>query len=87
MVPLANYLRPDDTYYVLRKIHEGTYRNHSNVDSLSLKVLLVGYSWPTIKGDTKKFTTKYDKCQCFTYQLCQSIKMMHVIVAPWTFMK
>ncbi|XP_070015940.1 uncharacterized protein [Nicotiana sylvestris] len=61
--PLAVWLGPGDTDYVLREIHEGTCRNHSNVESLVRKIIRAGYYWDSMEKDTKEFVKKYDKCQ------------------------
>nr|XP_033511174.1 uncharacterized protein LOC117275929 [Nicotiana tomentosiformis] len=41
--PLAICLRPRDSEYVMREIHEGTCRNHSDAESLVRKIIRAGY--------------------------------------------
>ncbi|XP_070025842.1 uncharacterized protein [Nicotiana sylvestris] len=53
--PLAVFLGPGDTDYVLREIYEGTYGNHSGTDSLVRKVIRAGYYWDNMEKDTKEF--------------------------------
>ncbi|XP_070054270.1 uncharacterized protein [Nicotiana tomentosiformis] len=61
--PLAIFLGPGDTDYILWEIHEGTCRNHSDVESLVHKVIRAGYNWADMEKDTKEFVRKCDKCQ------------------------
>nr|XP_009770613.1 PREDICTED: uncharacterized protein LOC104221283 [Nicotiana sylvestris] len=60
--PLAIFLGPGDTDYVLREIYEGTYGNYSGAESLVHKVIRAGYYWADMEKDTKEFVRKCDKC-------------------------
>jgi len=61
--PLAIYLGPGDTEYILREVHEGTCRNHSGTKSLVRKVIRAGYYWIDMEKDAKEFVRKCDECQ------------------------
>ncbi|XP_070022806.1 uncharacterized protein [Nicotiana sylvestris] len=61
--PLAKYLGPGDTDYVLREIHEGTCGNHSGAESLVHKIIRAGYYWADMEKETKEFVRKCDKSQ------------------------
>ncbi|XP_070026072.1 uncharacterized protein [Nicotiana sylvestris] len=52
--PMAVFLGPGDTDYVLREIYEGTCGNHSGADSLVYKVINE-YYWDNMEKDTKEF--------------------------------
>ena len=41
--PYLRCLAPDESNYVLRKVHEGAYENHSGVSALVHKVVCAGY--------------------------------------------
>ena len=41
--PYLRYLAPDEANYVLRKVHEGVYGNHSRARSLIHKVVRARY--------------------------------------------
>ncbi|XP_019246363.1 PREDICTED: uncharacterized protein LOC109226013 [Nicotiana attenuata] len=53
--PLAIFLGPGNTKYVLREINEGTCGNHSGADSLVRKVIQVGYYWDSMEKDAREF--------------------------------
>nr|XP_009586934.1 uncharacterized protein LOC104084715 [Nicotiana tomentosiformis] len=59
--PLARCLGTSKVDYVMREVHEGVCGNHSGADFLVLKLVRVGYYWPRMEQDTKKFVQKYDK--------------------------
>nr|XP_016435062.1 PREDICTED: uncharacterized protein LOC107761342 [Nicotiana tabacum] len=59
--PLTICLRPGDTEYVMREIHEGTYGNHSSAESLVRKIIRAGYYWIDMEKDTKEFVRKCDE--------------------------
>ncbi|XP_057734367.1 uncharacterized protein LOC130949742 [Arachis stenosperma] len=61
--PLLKYLRPDETDYVLREVLEGCCGHHIGGRSLARKIIRVGYYWPTMMSDARKFVKKCKKCQ------------------------
>ena len=59
-MPLLKCVTPSEVKYIMREIHERTYRNHAGGQSLAFKALKQGYYWPTIKTDNMEYTRKYD---------------------------
>jgi len=59
-------LNLDETFYVLRDIHEGAYENHSRVKSLAYKMIHARYYWPSIQADAKAYVKACDKCQRYS---------------------
>nr|XP_009603444.1 uncharacterized protein LOC104098424 [Nicotiana tomentosiformis] len=56
--PLARCLGPGETEYTLREVHEGTYGNHSGVESLVRKLIRADYYWTKMEKDAKDFVRK-----------------------------
>ncbi|XP_057733107.1 uncharacterized protein LOC130948405 [Arachis stenosperma] len=61
--PLLKCLRPDQTDYVLREVHEGCCGHHIVGRSLARKIIRAGYYWPTMMSDAQEFVKKCKKCQ------------------------
>ena len=59
---LLKCVAPSEVEYIMRKIHEGLYRNHVGGLSLAFKTLRQGYYRPIIKADCMNFARKCDKC-------------------------
>ena len=57
-MPLLKCATPSEVKYIIREIHEGTYKKHAGGQSLAFKCY-----WPTMKMDCMEYTRKYDKCQ------------------------
>lgn len=55
---LQRFLEKDESNMVLRDVHEGECGNHTNRRNLSLKILRMGYYWPTVIQDTLEYTKK-----------------------------
>ncbi|XP_025636239.1 uncharacterized protein [Arachis hypogaea] len=53
--PLLKCLRPDQTDYVLREVHEGCCSHHIGGKALARKLIRAGYYWPSIMADSKEF--------------------------------
>ena len=60
---LLKCLRPTDTDYALREVHELIYENYLGGKSLAYKVLRQGYCWPTMKKDAAELVRRYELCQ------------------------
>eukprot|EP00253_Pinus_taeda_P033683 PITA_33683 len=56
-------IREDEIFDILKACHEGPCRGHFAEKRTSHKVLQIGYYWPTIFKDVKKFTQACDSCQ------------------------
>ncbi|XP_074362102.1 uncharacterized protein LOC141702305 [Apium graveolens] len=61
---LQRCLHKEVVVSVLREVHEGECGNHTAGRNLSLKVLRMGYYWPTLRQDAIDFVKKCDACQC-----------------------
>ncbi|XP_016195328.1 uncharacterized protein LOC107636324 [Arachis ipaensis] len=61
--PLLKCLHPDQTDYVLRKVHEGCCGHHIGGKSLARKLIRAGYYWPSMMKDSREFVRKCVKCQ------------------------
>ncbi|XP_070032889.1 uncharacterized protein [Nicotiana tomentosiformis] len=85
--PLAICLGPGDTEYILCEIYEGTCGNHSGADSLVHKIIRAGYYWIDMDKDSREFVRKCDKCQRHAPMIHQPGELIHLVLAPWTFMK
>ena len=62
-MPFLKYATPSEVKYIMREIHEGTYRNHVGGQSLAFKAPRQGYYRPTIKADCMEYPYKYNKRQ------------------------
>lgn len=62
--PLARCVKPGETKFVIKEVHEGVCDNHSGEDSLILKIIGAGYSWTQMEQDGHS-SKKCDKCQHF----------------------
>nr|XP_009775766.1 PREDICTED: uncharacterized protein LOC104225621 [Nicotiana sylvestris] len=60
--PLTKCLRPGETEYALRDVHEGTCKNHSGAESLVRKLIRAGYYWNKMEKDAKDLICKCDDC-------------------------
>nr|XP_025611622.1 uncharacterized protein LOC112704975 [Arachis hypogaea] len=58
--PLLKCLRPDQTDYVLKEVHEGCCGHHIGGKALARKLIRAGYYWLTIMKDSKDFMRKFD---------------------------
>ncbi|XP_057721018.1 uncharacterized protein LOC130935331 [Arachis stenosperma] len=61
--PLLKCLRPDQTDYVLREVHEGCCGHHIGGKALARKLIRAGYYWPSMMADSKEFVKRCVKCQ------------------------
>ncbi|XP_042400865.1 uncharacterized protein LOC121990876 [Zingiber officinale] len=61
--PLLKCLGVEEADQALREIHLGCCGNHVGGRTLSRKVLLAGYFWPTLQRDAHKLANTYLSCQ------------------------
>ncbi|KAK0571055.1 hypothetical protein LWI29_010371 [Acer saccharum] len=54
-LPFLRCLHPDDAKWALDEVHLGDCGNHVSGERLAYQVLRMGYYWPTIHQDAKKF--------------------------------
>ncbi|XP_070003533.1 uncharacterized protein [Nicotiana sylvestris] len=85
--PLARCLRPSQTEYVMREIHEGYYGNHTGGRSLVRTIIRAGYYWPKMEEEAENVVAKYDKCQRYDNNMHRPVELLHPVITPWPFMK
>jgi hypothetical protein len=84
---LQRCLDNKEAEHVLRDLHEGECGNHTGGRNLSLKVLRMGYYWPTVKKDVVDYVRKCDACQRHAPVIHQPSEQMHPSIPSWPFMK
>jgi len=62
---LLNCLTMNETNNIMREFHAGDCGGHLYLKSTANKILMVGYYWPSLFADVKKFVVSYHKCQIF----------------------
>lgn len=62
---LLKILKPSESDYVIKEIHEGICGIHVGGRAMASKVIRAGYYWSTNKQDCVEFVRKCKKCQCF----------------------
>ncbi|XP_057826901.1 uncharacterized protein LOC131038479 [Cryptomeria japonica] len=53
----------DETYDILHSSHDKPCGGHFAAKRTTLKILTIGYYWPTLHKDAVKYTRKCDRCQ------------------------
>ncbi|XP_072062145.1 uncharacterized protein [Arachis hypogaea] len=61
--PLLKCVKPGDTEYILREIHEGCCGHHIGGKTLAQRIIRAGYFWPTVIRDSMQLVKNCDKCQ------------------------
>ena len=56
-------LPEDEVYTVLHHYHFSTYDGYFGLDKTIIKVLQVGFCWPTLFKDERNFVMNCDRCQ------------------------
>ena len=56
-------VREDETYDILHACHNEPCGGHFAAKRTALKILTIGYYWPTLHKDATNYTRKCDKCQ------------------------
>lgn len=78
-------LREDETYDILHACHEKPCGDHFDNKNTTLKILNIGYYWPTLQKGATQYTKICDKCQ----RMGQPIKIdemplqPQIVVAPF----
>ena len=63
---LLRCVEKHEAYALMKEIHEGTFRNHTNGHTMARKILKVGYYWMTMEADCYHYTKTCHKCQIYT---------------------
>lgn len=82
---LLRYLIEDEIATSLQQDHEGYYGGHFHAKSLYIKILRIGYYWPTMEEDCHALVKTYVKCQKHINLEKQPTQELHSIVSPWSF--
>ena len=80
--PYLRCLGNEETDYVMKGVHEGICRNHSESRSLVHKLVRAGYYWPTIQVDAEGYVKACDKCQKFSNIIWQPTEELALMTAP-----
>eukprot|EP00253_Pinus_taeda_P013909 PITA_13909 len=56
-------IREDEVYDILKACHDGPFRGHFVDKRTTHKILKMGYYWPSLFKDAKKYVQTYDSCQ------------------------
>ncbi|XP_073278732.1 uncharacterized protein [Primulina huaijiensis] len=83
--PLLRCLSYQEADYVLREVHEGCCGNHLGAYALARKVLLAGYSWPSVLHDAQEIVMSCDSCQRHARLHHRPTAMMKAITAACPF--
>ena len=86
-MPLLRCLTEVEARKALHEVHEGVCGNHAAGQSLALKLLRLGYFWPTLKKDSHEWAKKCDKCQRFAHIPRQAPAPLCPITVPRPFAK
>ncbi|XP_075480633.1 uncharacterized protein LOC142521295 [Primulina tabacum] len=72
--PLLRCLSYQEADYVIQEVHEGCCGNHLGAYALARKVLLAGYSWPSVMHDAQKLVMSLGNGYCGTVSYSSSSK-------------
>lgn len=70
---------------VLREVHEGVLGNHVAGGMLTQKIIRLGYFWPTMKIDSKRFAQKCQVCQRYSNNIHRPAAPMTFVEISWPF--
>ena len=75
----------DDAQWALDEVHAGVCGNHVLGETLAYQVLRMGYYWPTIHQDARKFAQSYEPCQKTTNLHHRPPERLALISTPYPF--
>ena len=84
-MPYLKCVDEDEAKYIPKEIHEGIYGDHAGPRSLVIKVIRIGYFWPTMQVDGVELVKKCDKCQRFGNVQRLLAEKLTTITSPWPF--
>nr|GEU70311.1 reverse transcriptase domain-containing protein [Tanacetum cinerariifolium] len=83
--PMLRYVGPLQANYIIREVHEGACEMYAEARSMVAKIMMQGYYWPTMHGDTKEVVDKCDSCQIHA-PIPKLLKTrLTSIMSPWPF--
>ena len=71
-------LREDETYDILLAYHDEPCGGYFASKRIAIKILNIGYYWPTLHKDATQYAKKCDKCQ----QMGQPTKIDEMLLQP-----
>ncbi|XP_068477029.1 uncharacterized protein [Phaseolus vulgaris] len=75
----------DQCTRIMEELHEGICRSHDGGRALSLKVIRVGYYWPTMKEDCMKYAQRCEHCRKHVDWHHAPVEELRSIYNPWPF--
>jgi len=83
--PILTCVYGDQCTRIMVELHEGICGSHIGGQALSLKVVCVGYYWPTMKEDCMKFAQRCEQCQKLADWHHAPAEELWSIYSPWPF--
>jgi len=80
--PLLKCIALEEAHTVMMELHERTTRSHVGGRALSLKVIWVGYYWPTMKENCQEYTWRCYQCQRHDDWIDAPAEELHSIISP-----
>ena len=78
-------VHPDATEAILEELHKGICRSHTGGRSLSHRVIMQGYWWPSMQKEAQEYVKKCDQCQGFAPNIHQLGGTLNPLSSPWPF--
>lgn len=82
---LQRCLEKTEADMVMMDVHEGDCGNHTNGRNLSLKILRMGYYWPSLRQDALDYTRKCDAFQRHASVIHQPSEYLNTSIPSWPF--
>ena len=71
-------MREDEKYDILHACHNESCGVHFATKRTTLKILTIGYYWPTLYKYATNYTKRYDKC----WRMCRQTKIDEMPLNP-----
>ncbi|XP_073049552.1 uncharacterized protein [Primulina eburnea] len=81
--PLHRCLSYQEADYVLREVHEGCCGNHLGAYALARKVLLAGYSWPSVLRDAQELVMSLGNRYCGAFPTAPAQKKFLLVAVDY----
>jgi len=85
--PLLKCVTREQVEYIIKEIHEEICGYHSGVQTMTTRILRVGYFWPTMEANCQAFVKKCIPCQKHDNLIHKKQEQLHFILSPWSFAK
>jgi len=83
--PILTCVSGDQCVCIITELHEGICSSHIGGWALSLKVIWVGYYWPTMKEGCAKYAQHCERCQKHAHWCHAPTEELQSIYSPWPF--